>query len=232
MYQLYIANKNYSSWSLRPWVLMKEHNIAFQERIVPFAANNYDAFKQFAPNAKVPCLHDESVRIWDSMSICEYLAERHSGLWPSDSKARAWARSAAAEMHSGFPVLREVCTMNVGVRMRLREIPQALQQELVRIDELWREGLECFSGPFLSGSEFTIVDAFFAPVAFRWQTFALPLSDASVAYCERILALNSLREWEREAIEETWREEAHEAELSAYADCVVDYRKGATNFSH
>ncbi|HQY70835.1 MAG TPA: glutathione S-transferase N-terminal domain-containing protein, partial [Pseudomonadales bacterium] len=108
MYELYIANKNYSSWSLRPWVLMRELRIAFDERLVPFApGSNFERFRAFSPTGKVPCLHDGATVVWDSLAIAEYLAERHAGVWPSDARARAWARSAAAEMHSGFGALRQ-----------------------------------------------------------------------------------------------------------------------------
>src|SRR5579863_6709733 len=110
MYTLHITNKNYSSWSLRPWVLMRECGIAFDERLTPLddAAGNV-AFRRFSPTGKVPCLVDGDITVWDSLAITEYLAERHSGIWPRDPRARAWARSAAAEMHSGFTALRSTC---------------------------------------------------------------------------------------------------------------------------
>ena len=123
MYELYIANKNYSSWSLRPWVLMRALGIPFDETLVPFLGGvgaNWDAFRAFSPTGKVPCLRDGDAVVWDSLAIAEYLAERHAGVWPADPRARAWARCAAAEMHSGFPGLRSVCTMNCGVRSAAR----------------------------------------------------------------------------------------------------------------
>ncbi len=101
-YTLYIANKNYSSWSLRPWLLMTELGIAFAEKLIPFEESNHANFKAFAPSAKVPCLHDDGMVVWDSLAIMEYLAEHHAGVWPEDATARAWARSASAEMHAGF----------------------------------------------------------------------------------------------------------------------------------
>ena len=109
MYELFIANKNYSSWSLRPWVLMKTLGIPFDERLIPFAGAgraNFEAFRKISPSAKVPCLRDGDTVVWDSLAIAEYLHERHPGVWPKDAAARAWARSAAAEMHSGFSALR------------------------------------------------------------------------------------------------------------------------------
>src|SRR5690349_9794152 len=117
MYTLYIANKNYSSWSLRPWLLMRQLGIPFEERLVPFG-HGAGGFRTFSPTGKVPCLVDGDTVVWDSLSIVEYLADRHPGVWPAEPKARAWARSAAAEMHSGFAALRERCTMNLGIRVR------------------------------------------------------------------------------------------------------------------
>jgi glutathione S-transferase len=121
--KLYIANKNYSSWSLRPWVLLQTRGIDFDEVLVPFAAGAQpSAFKTFSPTSKVPCLDDKGLLIWDSLAICEYLAEQYPGCWPADMTARAWARSAAAEMHSGFQMLRSLCPMNCGIRVALEKI--------------------------------------------------------------------------------------------------------------
>ena len=129
MFDLYIGNKNYSSWSLRPWALMRELEVPFREIVVPFGgAGNPDAFRAFSPTGKVPCLVDGEITVWDSMAITEYVAERHAGVWPAERVARAWARSAAAEMHSGFQALRNVCGMNCGLRIRLHEIDAALDR--------------------------------------------------------------------------------------------------------
>ena len=121
-YTLYIANRNYSSWSLRPWLLMTELQIPFTEILVPFEASNHANFSRFSPTARVPCLHDGDTVIWDSLAIIEYLAEGHAGVWPQERSARAWARSAAAEMHSGFSALRNQCSMNCGLRLRLHSL--------------------------------------------------------------------------------------------------------------
>src|SRR3954464_4457289 len=130
MYQLYIANRNYSSWSLRPWLLMRELGIAFSEHLEPFAdGSSFDAFRKFSPNGKVPCLHDEQTVVWDSLGITEYLAERHPHVWPQHPQSRAWARCATAEMHSGFNALRQHCTMNCGIRVRLSSYPDALKRD-------------------------------------------------------------------------------------------------------
>ena len=196
MYTLYIANKNYSSWSLRPWVLMRELEIAFEERLVPFeGSGSWSTFKTFSPSGKVPCLVHGQNTIWDSLSICEYLAEAHPAVWPGEMSARAWARSAAAEMHSGFFALRENCSMSCGVRVRLHETSDALTRDLQRLDELWTEGLKRFGGPFLAGVSFSAVDAFFAPVAFRIQTYGLTVGDSAASYVPRLLSLPSMQEW-------------------------------------
>ncbi len=172
MNQLHIANKNYSSWSLRPWVLMAALDIPFTEQLTPFSTGAVQtALKAFSPTAKVPCLADDQHVVWDSLAIVEYLAERHRGVWPEESKARTWARCASAEMHSGFTALRNQCSMSCGVRVALPEISAALRDELARLDVLWTECLTRFGGPFLAGNTFSAVDAFFAPVVFRIQTY-------------------------------------------------------------
>ena len=119
MYTLYIANKNYSSWSLRPWLLMRVLAIPFEERLTPFpTGSSWSLYRPFSPSGRVPCLIDDGWAVWDSLAIAEYLAERHAGVWPSDARARAWARSAAAEMHSSFTALRNTCPMSCGVRVQ------------------------------------------------------------------------------------------------------------------
>ncbi len=225
MYKLYISNKNYSSWSLRPWVLMKELSITFEEKIFPFAeGSNWEAFRAFSPNGKVPCLHHDELVVWDSLAIAEYLAEHHDGIWPEDPAARAFARAAAAEMHSGFGTLRQECPMDCGVRIRLSNISSDLQRDIDRIDELWCEGLNRFGGPFLAGAKFTAVDAFFAPVAFRVNTYSIPLSAKALDYSNRLLALDSMLNWEAAALKETWREPEHEQQALKAGILLADYR--------
>jgi glutathione S-transferase len=225
VYELYIANKNYSSWSLRPWVLMKTLGIAFVERVVPFApGSSFEAFRAFSPTGKVPCLRDGDLVVWDSLGIAGYLAERHAGLWPDDVAARTWARCATAEMHSGFAALRNHCGMNLGVRVRLRAWPPELQADVRRLDELWSEGLDRFGGPFLAGATFGIVDAFFCPVAYRVRTYDIPLGGTARGYAERLLDLPAMREWESAGLAEPWRDGAHEAEIAQYGDVVADLR--------
>jgi len=228
MYELYIANKNYSSWSLRPWVLMKELNIPFTEHLIPFGhALSWDAYRRISPNGKVPCLVDGSTVAWDSLSIVEYLAERHDGVWPEDPAARAWARSAAAEMHSGFNELRGLCSMTCGLLVRLKEVSAGLVQELARLDALWSDGLRQFGGPFLAGSRFTAVDAFFAPVAFRIRTYSLALDLRAKQYSARLLDLMSMQEWYEDALKETFRDEAHEEHTRQAGEVLEDLRARA-----
>ena len=225
MTTLYIANKNYSSWSLRPWVLMQELNIPFVEEIRPLEEGScWDSYRTFSPNGRVPCLHDGDRVVWESLAIVEYLAERHRGVWPEDIEARAWARCAAAEMHAGFSTLRNDCPMNCGVRVQLNLISSALQHDLNRIDELWSEGLDRFGGPFLAGDAFCAVDAFFAPVAFRIQTFGLHLGEASNGYVQRLLDLETMRNWYDAALRESWREISHDQEILDAGVVNQDFR--------
>ena len=223
--QLFIANKNYSSWSLRPWVLMRTLGLPFDEIQVRFGStDNHAAFRRFAPNGTVPCLHNGDTVVWDSLGIVEYLAERHPGVWPADAAARAWARCAAAEMHSGFAALRNRCGMNCGLRIVLTALPDDLRRDIARIDELWRDGLDRFGGPWLAGSAFTAVDAFFGPVAFRMQTCGLELGEAAMAYAERSRALPAMRDWYAAALAEPDREPGHEAEARASGTITEDLR--------
>lgn len=225
MYDLFIGNKNYSSWSMRPWVLMRQLDIAFTEQLRPFHLNQGEgAFRRFSPSGKVPLLVDGDLRIWDSLAITEYLAERHAGVWPTQPGARAFARCAAAEMHSGFGTLRNECSMSVGVRIRLHRISDALVAELARLDELWRQGLDQFGGPFLAGAQFTAVDAFFAPVATRIQTYGLPVSARAATYATRLLEQRAVAEWIRDGIAEPFRDHPHEQEILASGELLQDLR--------
>lgn len=225
-YTLITANRNYSSWSLRPWVLMKALGIAFSDRIEPFTKPaNYDDFRAFSPTGQVPALVDGARTVWDSLGIALYLAERHQGVWPQDEAARAFATCAVAEMHGGFSALRNDCTMNVGVRVKPRPMSAALLRDLGRVQEIFEEGLSRFGGPWLAGAEFTALDAFFAPVAFRIRTYGLDVG-AGQAWVERILTHPAMLQWEAEALAETWREAGHEAELANCGEILVDYRKG------
>ncbi len=224
-YALITANRNYSSWSLRPWVLMKTLGIPFSDRIEPFTHDsNYDAFRAFSPTGQVPCLIDGDVTIWDSLGITLYLADRHDGVWPADPAARAWAMCAVTEMHGGFSALRNDCTMNVGVRVKPNPMRPALIRDVARIAELWTEGLTKFGGPFLAGQKFTAADAFYAPVAYRVRTYGLDVGESGMAWVDMMLTLPAMQQWESEALAESWREVGHENELAACGMITADYR--------
>jgi glutathione S-transferase len=227
MYELYIANKVYSSWSLRPWVLLRALNIPFAEHLLAFGdADAWQAYRRLSAAGKVPGLVDGDIVVWDSLAITEYLAERHAAVWPQPAAARAWARSAAAEMHSGFMQLRASCSMCCGIRVRLDNFPAALERDLQRLAALWNEGLRRFGGPFLAGAHFTAADAFYAPVAFRIQSYGLQLDAAAAAYAERLLALPAMQAWYAAALTERLRDPAREAEaLQGQRTLLQDLRQ-------
>lgn len=223
-YTLITANRNYSSWSLRPWVLMKALGIAFEDRLEPFTKpSNYDEFRAFSPTGQVPVLLDGARTVWDSLGIVLYLAGRHEGVWPADEAARAFAQCAVSEMHGGFGALRNDCTMNVGVRVNPKPMSPALARDVARVREIFEEGLARFGGPWLGGATFTALDAFFAPVAFRIRTFGLEVGKGA-SWVEHVLAHPAMLDWERQALAETWREESHEAELAACGRITADFR--------
>ena len=225
MYRLITANRNYSSWSLRPWVLMTTLGIPFEDEFVTFAGlNNYETFRAFSPSGTVPCLIDGERTVWDSLGITLYLGDRHPAVWPSDEAARAWAQCIACEMHGGFAALRNDCTMNVGVRVRRNPDSPELKRDAARIAEIFEGGLSRFGGPFLASAEFTAADAFFAPVVYRVRTYGLELGPLGRAWVERMLDLPAMREWEEVALEEPYREAGHEAELAAAGSITEDFR--------
>ncbi len=226
-YTLITANRNYSSWSLRPWLLMKGLGLTFEDQLQPFTKpSNYEEFRSFSPTGQVPVLLDEGRTIHDSLGITLYLSDRHDGVWPKDPDARAWAQCAVVEMHSGFSALRNDCTMNVGVRVKPKPMSDALKTNVARIAELFAEGLSRFGGPFLAGATFSAADAFFAPVAFRVRTYGLDVGTAGQAWVDHILSHPAMLQWESEALAESWREAGHEAELRAAGQVIADYRTG------
>lgn len=223
-YTLITANRNYSSWSLRPWLLMTALGIPFEDRLEPFTRpDNYDDFRAFSPTGQVPLLLDGERRVWDSLGITMYLAERHAGVWPADEEARAFAQAVVAEMHGGFGALRNDCTMNVGVRVAPKPKSAALERNVARVREIFEEGLSRFGGPWLAGAAFTAADAFYAPVAFRIRTYGLDVGGGG-AWVERVIAHPAMQAWEAQALAETWREASHEAELAAAGAITADYR--------
>jgi glutathione S-transferase len=212
MLQLVIGNKNYSSWSMRPWVLMRQFGIAFDELKLRFDFTPGSAFyRQLArhtPAAKVPVLLIDGFAVWDTLAIAETLAERHAALalWPGDPLQRARARSLCAEMHAGFDALRSHCPMNIEaslpeVGQRILAEQAAVQQDLSRIDAMWSQQLAASGGPFLFGS-FCIADAYYAPVVSRLRTYGLPLSAAARAYAERVWAAPGVAAWVADALAE------------------------------
>ncbi len=206
MLKLFIGNKNYSSWSMRPWVLMRQTGIEFQEVMLRFdsfdSGSTFKAgLKNITPVGKVPVLTDEGFAVWDTLAIAEYLAEQfpEKNLWPSDPQARARARSICAEMHSGFAGLRSACPMNIEAHLpevgalALRDKP-AVQADLQRIIALWSGLLAEHQGPMLLG-EFSIADAYFAPVVMRLITYALPVPSDVQAYMDRLCMLPGVKAW-------------------------------------
>src|SRR5512139_3472604 len=190
MYTLYIANKNYSSWSLRGWLCARLSGAPFEEILVQLATGGPNpAYLPFSPSGLVPCLHDGDVVVWESLAIAEYLAERHPGMWPADAKARAFARSMSAEMHAGFRALRNDMTMCIRERIDVQPWSAELKDDIGRVVALWTQARQRFGedGDFLFGA-FSIADAFFAPVAFRFQTYLVePIGEAG-AYWRRLLS--------------------------------------------
>ena len=204
MSTLLIGSKNYSSWSLRPWVFLRKTGFEFTEQIIHFDAGGYQAqIAALSPSRRVPLLIDDGVKIWDSLAICEYAAESTGRGLPSDRAARARARSVAAEMHSGFQALRIECPMNV--RARDRRVPRTpeLQADVARIDAIWSGCREEYGGAgrWLFG-DFSVADAMFAPVFFRFQTYGAALSQASQAYLNHVLQDPDLRDWQDAASRE------------------------------
>ena len=223
-YTLITANRNYSSWSLRPWLLMRALGIPFEDRLEPFTRpDNYEDFRRFSPTGQVPLLIDGERKVPDSLGIMLYLAERHPGVWPADEEARVFAQGAVAEMHGGFGHLRGDCTMNVGVRVRPKPMSEGLRRNVTRVREIFESGLDRFGGPWLAGAQFSAADAFYAPVAFRIRSYGLDVGRGQV-WVEQVLAHPAMQQWEAEALAETWREESHEAELAAAGVVTADYR--------
>ena len=213
MLKLYIGNKNYSSWSMRPWVLLKQAGIAFEEIKVRFDSFDSDsAFKKttsaITPVGKVPALLDDGFVVWDTLAIAEYLAEKfpEKALWPQSVQARARARSICAEMHSGFGALRSACPMNIEAelsamgRLIWRDKP-AVRADVARIATMWQELLQTHGGPMLFG-EFSIADAYFAPVAMRLKSYALPVPADITAYIDRLCAMPGVKTWIDDALVE------------------------------
>jgi glutathione S-transferase len=222
--QLLIANKNYSSWSMRPWVLMKQLGIPFEERKLRFDRSKPSPFSQavaqVSPAGLVPVLIDDTgFAVWDTLAITERLAELHPGVWPANAQHRARARSICAEMHAGFSALRGNCPMNIEARLpevgaKVWAEQEAVRNNVARIEAAWADALQSSGGPFLFGA-FSAADAYFAPVCMRFITYALPITDTSRAYVERVAAAPGVAAWIADALAE-----------GDYLDFEEPYRKG------
>ncbi|HMH19768.1 MAG TPA: glutathione S-transferase family protein [Burkholderiales bacterium] len=200
---LVIGNRNYSSWSLRPWLFLKQNGIAFEEvRVSLYQTDSKKQLLRYSPSGKVPVLIEGEMRVWDSLAILEYLAEAHprTGGWPADSVARATARSVCAEMHSGFPALRQNLSMNVRKLFAPRTWPPEVNEDIERIQSLWQSCRERHEadGPFLFG-RFSVADAMYAPVVWRFVGYSVPLTPGARAYCDTMLALRPMQEWQAAA---------------------------------
>jgi glutathione S-transferase len=203
---LIIGNKNYSSWSFRPWIAMKASGIAFAERVISLDAPDFKAtLLSFSPAGKVPVLLDGDIPVWESLAILDHLAERNpsAGLWPEDLRARAHARAIACEMHASFVPLRRHCPMNFWRPVKRRELTEEVATDVRHIDAMWADCLERYGGPFLFG-RFTAADAMYAPVVSRLHTYDVAVGAAARAYMDAMMALPAWKEWKRAALAEPW----------------------------
>ena len=197
---IYLGNKNYSSWSLRPWLVLKRTTVAFDEVVIPlYQPGSRETILKFSPSGRLPALHHGEVTVWDSLAICEYLADSFPtfGLWPKDPAARALARAVSSEMHAGFAALREHLPMNVRSSFPNRAPTQEAQADINRIMALWRDCRSRYgegNGPFLFG-DFTIADAMYAPVVSRFRTYRIELERDAQAYCDTVIAWPAMQEW-------------------------------------
>lgn len=204
MYTLYCGNKNYSSWSLRAWLLLAHFGVPFEEHMVSVSGRGVsDEHRRYSGNGLVPCLHDDGFQVWETLAIAEYLAERHSEIWPEDGRARARARSVSAEMHAGFVALRGAMPMNVKLRLKGGPVDRAVQADIDRIVAIWGEARQQFGheGPWLFG-RFSAADAMYAPVVWRFTTYNVPLPAHAEAYRDAMLELPAMKLWEMGALAE------------------------------
>jgi len=205
---LVIGNKNYSSWSMRPWLMLKGAGLAFDDVNIPLytGASDKRRILDYAPSGKVPILVDDGVTIWDSLAIMEYLADRFpdAGVWPKDRAQRAHARSISSEMHSGFLPLRGECSMNIHRLIKAKALSDDAKQDVARLDEIWTDCCKRYgsAGPFLFG-RFSAADAMFAPVVHRLRTYAVDVSSGAQSYMATMTAFAPFKEWTEAALKET-----------------------------
>ncbi|ANY80117.1 glutathione S-transferase [Microvirga ossetica] len=222
---LVIANKCYSSWSLRPWLLMKQLGIAFDEIVIPLDLPDTKAkVLAHSPAGKVPILIDGDVTVWESIAIMEYIGDAFAPVWPPDRGARAMARSVAAEMHAGVPALRSACPMNLGRKFAPKDRGEAVARDVARFSEIVRQARERVraGGPFLFGA-FSAADAMYAPLATRLDTYSIAIDATTRAYVDAILSLPAFQEWRSAALKEEWIVDADEVD----EDAIDNYRKAA-----
>jgi glutathione S-transferase len=208
MLKLVIGNKLYSSWSLRPWLVLSHFGIPFEEEIIPLRmSDSRERMLEYSPSGKVPALIDGDVTVWESLAIIEYLAEKYPDLaiWPKNGNARAHARAISNEMHSGFQALRQACPMHLGARFATPPITEALQASIDRVEDIWSEARNRFGGgqPFLYGA-FSAADAMYAPVVMRFEGYQIPVRESTRAYMDAVLALPSFVTWRDAALAEPW----------------------------
>jgi glutathione S-transferase len=208
--KLFIGNKVYSSWSLRPWIVMKAFGIPFEETVVQLReTDTRDRILAHSPSGKVPALIDEGTTAWDSLAIMEYLADKfpNHAIWPKDRLVRAHARCGSAEMHSGFQALRNACSMNVTRRFKARDRGEAVAADVARVTQIWREAREKFGAktgkPFLYG-EFSAADGMYAPVVSRFHGYSIAVDPVSQAYIDAMLGHSAYKTWLAGAVAETW----------------------------
>ena len=212
---LIIGNKNYSSWSLRPWILARHLGLTFSEQLIPLNQNDSAARLRAAnPTGRVPALRHGKLLVWDSLSICEYLCELARCGLPAEPAARAWARSVSAEMHAGFQALRQQWPMNTRAVGRHTSMTVALQKDLTRIEAIWTDCRHRYAavGPWLFG-DYSIADAMYAPIALRFRTYGARLTSAAQSYMATVVADEFMREWLSAAVAEPWTIDSEEVGL-------------------
>lgn len=223
---LVIGNKLYSSWSLRPWLLMKQLGVAFDEVLIPLDLPDTKArVLEHSPAGKVPILIDGDVSVWETIAIMEYVGETYGApVWPGDRKARAMARSVAAEMHAGFTALRSACPMNLGKKYAEKDRGLGVTRDVARFGEIVAQARERFGqgGPFLFGA-FSAADAMYAPLATRLDTYSIPMDATTQSYVEAILSLPSFQEWRSAGLKEHWVVDADEID----EEPIAVYRQAA-----
>ena len=205
-FELIIGNKNYSSWSLRPWIAMKTMQVPFNETLVQldFDSDNIELLK-YSPSQKVPVLKHGELTVWDSLAILEYVAELspEKAFWPKDPSARAIARAISCQMHSGFADLRNECPMNMRRKPQAIELSDGAKRDVAQIEDLWRTALNASDGTFLFG-EFSIADAMFAPVVNRFLIYELSQDETALSYCKTMTSLPAWQEWAASGVNEKW----------------------------